>query len=486
MRCNHCTDAPCVTICPTKALFKRSDGIVDFDTSRCIGCKSCMQACPYDALYIDPDDQTAQKCNYCVHRVEVGIEPACVVVCPVQAIIAGDLDDPTTEISALVAAGDLSQRSLEQGTSPNLWYKGGELANLDPLGATGLSGGGIWRDTQPVAVSSAGSDSWLTIDLSPRSSDPAPSAGPGIQHFENHPPRVVYNTDHPVPWGWKVSSYFLTKAIAAGIVLALAVSSLIGGDLTTSWARWAAPLVAGVFLLLTGVLLVSDLKRPDRFHFLLTKGNPSSWLVRGAWILGADALLLTVWFLVGVTGNTSAIPVFIWIGVPLALASAGYTAFLFGQAEARDLWQTRTLLWHMLAGAFAAGGGASMVFGSTFYSPGSRVEIDGASPDGVEAFLWTLLIGVVALGVIAAIEFSASHPTANATAGAHHMMRGRFARRWWLGGQVVGVVIPLLLGIVALITSSDLLGILAGLGAIVGIWFADDALVRAGQAVPLS
>ncbi len=96
LRCNHCDDAPCVTICPTVALYRRPDGIVDFDGERCIGCKSCMQACPYDALYIDPETNTAAKCNYCAHRVEVGLEPACVVVCPEQAIIAGDLDDPRT------------------------------------------------------------------------------------------------------------------------------------------------------------------------------------------------------------------------------------------------------------------------------------------------------------------------------------------------------------------------------------------------------
>ena len=59
MRCNHCDDAPCVTICPTGSLFHRENGIVDFDTASCIGCKSCMNACPYDALYIDPDDHTA-------------------------------------------------------------------------------------------------------------------------------------------------------------------------------------------------------------------------------------------------------------------------------------------------------------------------------------------------------------------------------------------------------------------------------------------
>ena len=135
MRCNQCSDAPCVSICPTGALFRRPDGIVDFDTSLCIGCKSCMQACPYDALYIDPVDQTAQKCNYCVHRVEVGLEPACVVVCPEEAIISGDIDDPTTPISRLLATEELLQRSPEQGTKPNLWYLGVEEAAIDPLGA---------------------------------------------------------------------------------------------------------------------------------------------------------------------------------------------------------------------------------------------------------------------------------------------------------------------------------------------------------------
>lgn len=92
-RCNHCADAPCVEICPVTVLFVRADGIVDFDNARCVGCKSCMQAHPYDALYIDPATHTAAKCNYCAHRVERGIEPACVVVCPEHAIISGDMDD---------------------------------------------------------------------------------------------------------------------------------------------------------------------------------------------------------------------------------------------------------------------------------------------------------------------------------------------------------------------------------------------------------
>src|SRR5256884_8264276 len=109
-RCNHCDDAPCVTICPTHALYKREDGIVDFDSSRCIGCQSCMQACPYDALYIDPDRNTAAKCNFDASRVEMGYKPACEVVCPTQAILSGDLDDPESEISRRIAMEKVSVR----------------------------------------------------------------------------------------------------------------------------------------------------------------------------------------------------------------------------------------------------------------------------------------------------------------------------------------------------------------------------------------
>ncbi|HCI81501.1 MAG TPA: 4Fe-4S ferredoxin, partial [Ktedonobacter sp.] len=135
-RCNHCDDAPCVKICPTKALYKRKDGIVDFDNSRCIGCKSCMQACPYDALYIDPNSHTAAKCNYCAHRTEVGMEPACVVVCPEHAIIAGDMHNPQTEIAQLIAREPVRVRKPEQGTKPNVYYIGADEAAINPEVAT--------------------------------------------------------------------------------------------------------------------------------------------------------------------------------------------------------------------------------------------------------------------------------------------------------------------------------------------------------------
>ena len=108
---------------------------MDFNNERCIGCKACMQACPYDALYIDPESNTAAKCNFCTHRLEVGLEPSCVVVCPERAIIPGDLDDPTSEISQLINRFPTQVRKPEKGTKPKLYYIDGDEAALVPSAA---------------------------------------------------------------------------------------------------------------------------------------------------------------------------------------------------------------------------------------------------------------------------------------------------------------------------------------------------------------
>src|SRR5262249_47038328 len=132
LRCNHCDDAPCVTICPTVALYRRADGIVDFDGARCIGCKSCMQGCPYDALYIDPNTTTAAKGHSCAPGREVALGPACVIVCPGRAIGAGALDDPRSEIARLVAREQVEVRKPEQGTRPKVYYVGADSSALSP------------------------------------------------------------------------------------------------------------------------------------------------------------------------------------------------------------------------------------------------------------------------------------------------------------------------------------------------------------------
>ena len=104
-----------------------------------------MQACPYDALYIDPETNTAAKCNYCTHRVDIGLEPACVNVCPEHAIISGDMDNPESEISQLLAQENVMVRKPEKGTNPNVFYINGDEVSLSP-GMTERSDDYMWNE----------------------------------------------------------------------------------------------------------------------------------------------------------------------------------------------------------------------------------------------------------------------------------------------------------------------------------------------------
>ena len=149
LRCNQCSQAPCVAICPVNALEKRDDGIVDLDPQRCIGCKSCMQACPYDALYINENEGVAEKCHFCAHRTERGLAPACAVVCPTEAIIPGDFHNPDSVVSGLKSSGELTARKLEAGTGPNVWYR-------EATRRRHRSGVARWITALPVVESTAG------------------------------------------------------------------------------------------------------------------------------------------------------------------------------------------------------------------------------------------------------------------------------------------------------------------------------------------
>ena len=140
-RCNQCEDAPCVTACPTAAMHQRADGIVDFDKSICIGCKACIAACPYDAIFINPADKSAEKCNFCAHRLDVGLEPACVVVCPSEALLVGDMNDPLSKVSQIVNREAVAVRRPEKETRPKVFYKELTKSPLDPLAARRPEGG---------------------------------------------------------------------------------------------------------------------------------------------------------------------------------------------------------------------------------------------------------------------------------------------------------------------------------------------------------
>ncbi len=124
--CNQCENPPCVQVCPVTATFQTDDGVVLIDASRCIGCRYCIQACPYGARFFNPITETADKCTFCYHRVTQGLLPACVEVCPTQARVFGDLKSPASPLTRLKRMNKIYYLKPHLNTEPKVFY-----ANLD-------------------------------------------------------------------------------------------------------------------------------------------------------------------------------------------------------------------------------------------------------------------------------------------------------------------------------------------------------------------
>ena len=450
-RCNQCAEAPCAVACPTAAMYRRADGIVDFDKSACIGCKACIAACPYDAIFINPEDHSAEKCNFCAHRLDVGLEPACVVVCPTQAILVGDLNDPASPVTRAVNRDVVSVRRPEKETHPKLFYKGAHQATLDPLAARRPEGGlFMWSEQGSVKHQ-------------------VPSGHPGPAN-SSAAAVLSYDVPHRAPWDWRVSLYTWTKGIAAGAYLAPVLLALVGwlvgaGGVDAVWSDplwlWATPLIGGGFLAVTGALLIWDLEHPARFYFLFTRPQWRSWLVRGGLLITGYGLVLAAHFLLTVAGATGQA----WLalaGVPLAAGTAFYTAYLFAQAKARDLWQNPLAPVHMLVQAVLLGAGALLI----------AEEVVGTGP-----FPWdALLAGAAALHLLLVLfEHTLTHATAHAHLAAREMTRGRYAGHFRAGVALVAV---------GLLT--PWLGAVGAGAALMGVLAHEHAYVQAGQSVPLA
>lgn len=121
-QCNQCIDAPCVTVCPTSASHVVQGGIVKVDPKQCILCKGCMEACPYDARFIDDTQVAVDKCTFCDHQLaETGIT-ACQGTCPTKVRTIGDLDDPDSDIVALLKSRKFFFQKFTEKTLPKLFY----------------------------------------------------------------------------------------------------------------------------------------------------------------------------------------------------------------------------------------------------------------------------------------------------------------------------------------------------------------------------
>lgn len=483
-RCNQCAHAPCVAACPTAAMFKRTDGIVDFDKSICIGCKACMAACPYDAIFINPNDHSAEKCNFCAHRIDVGLEPACVVVCPTQAILIGDMNDQSSYVAQIVNREAVNVRRPEKETLPKLFYKGAHQATLDPLAAERPAAGlFMWSEQR-------------------ESSEHVVSGNPTYNN-SSAAALLSYDVAHSIPWDWRVSLYTWTKGIASGVYLVAALLQFFGfiSFFGATWL-WVTPIVSGAFLGLTGLLLIWDLEHPERFHLIFTKRQWKSWLVKGAFIILGYSIVLLLHFIasivIAVTSATSVNisqatlmmsslqSVLTLAGVPLALLTAVYTAYLFAQAKARDLWQNPLLPPHLATQAGLLG--AAVLLPSAFY-----FRIDGAV-FGVGPLLWTIAVTSLVHVLMVWGEISLTHPTSHARVAVWEMTRGRYRRFFW-GGlllNAVGGLVPWIVLLSSLPSAAPLpeLSALWGIASVplvlAGLLLYEHAYVQAGQSVPLA
>jgi Fe-S-cluster-containing dehydrogenase component/formate-dependent nitrite reductase membrane component NrfD len=445
-RCNQCADAPCVAACPTSAMYQRDDGIVDFDKSVCIGCKACIAACPYDAIFINPEDHAAEKCNFCAHRMDQGLEPACVVVCPVEAILVGDIDDPTSRVSGIVNRAPVNVRRPEKDTRPKVFYRGAHQSTLDPLGAL-----------RPPA------DIFAWAQQAPEDGHTINSGVPGSAN-SSAAAVLSYDIGHGVPWDWRVGAYTWTKSIGAGVYLVAAMMLLLGALSATStlWAL-ATPMVAGAFMGLTGALLIWDLEHPERFYYIFTRPQWRSWLVRGGVIISLYAAVLAAHFVGSVFGWERLSTALVVAGIPLAVLAAVYTAFLFAQAKARDLWQNPLLPPHFVVQAVMAGAAALIPLAAL-------LDADIVAPLG-----WVLAGATLVHLLMVAGELTLPHGTAHARLAAHEMVSGRLGRPFWVGVALAGVALTA--------PWFPLVAAVAGLG---GLLAHEHAYVQAGQSVPLA
>jgi Fe-S-cluster-containing dehydrogenase component/formate-dependent nitrite reductase membrane component NrfD len=458
LRCNHCEDAPCVTICPVTALYKRDDGIVDFDGRRCIGCKACMQACPYDALYINPYTNTAEKCNFCAHRIETQIEPACVIVCPVQAIVSGDMGDPASKISRLIASNQTQVRKPEAGTRPKLHYIEADQSALRPTEQT-HAGGYLWAERS----------------LDPMLADDQAFAAADARA------RTTYDVAHERPWGWKVSAYLWTKSISAGAFFVAALALGLGFAPRQWLFNSASPQVALIFLVVTLALLVLDLKRPERFLRILLTPQWKSWLVIGGYILLIYGALLSAWIGAMILGLSGVLPYLIWSGALFAALTAIYSAFLFRQARGRVFWHSAFTPLHLLVQALVAGASALVITGAA----GSLLTGARWHGEGFDFLTYQLAGALIAHFVLMTAEVFMPEENVEKSRAARLISKGLFARWFWGGAVAAGIVLPLIALATGLV-QDDAIAIAASLLALGGLFIWEHIWVQAGQAVPLS
>jgi formate-dependent nitrite reductase membrane component NrfD len=296
--------------------------------------------------------------------------------------------------------------------------------------------------------------------------------------------QVSYNAQHNIPWHWPVPAYLVTKGIGAGLFILLGLGWLLDWFAFDSMTALVAGFLSLLFVGLTTGLLVYDLEKPERFLYILLRPQWSSWLTRGAVFLIGFSTVTALWWLFELGGylyDYTYRPVqviYLVLGIALALGTAVYTAFLFAQAEGRDLWQSPLLPFHLVVQAFMMGGAAIAVMDLFMAIPADIAS--AAKIAFVTALIVDLFITLVG-------EFTIPHASEVAATAAHEITHGRYKNHFWIGSVTIGHLFPL-----ALLLVSSSLAIApvtmatAGIAAVIGLYLYEYAFVMAPQEIPNS
>ena len=268
-----------------------------------------------------------------------------------------------------------------------------------------------------------------------------------------------------------MSAYVVTKAIAAGAFMVPFIAMLLGYQLNDS-IRLFSVATSLVFLGLTGLFLVMDLDRPDRFLNVLLRPQWNSWLVKGGYTISIFGLLMTIWGAATLLGWNLPETGFLWVTAVFAVILAIYTAFLFAQAKGRDFWQSPTLPLHMLVHSLLAGGAVFAIMSLVF-----------------DFSLWNslvrhiLLAGIVVNMLTLISELTITHPTKAAKKVVHMILKAEYKNMFWIGTVLLGNLIPLIL----LLTTGNmiLLGV-SGVLVLIGMYITEKIWIEGPQRIPLA
>ena len=433
-RCAQCSDAPCVSICPTGALRRRSDGVVSLEADACLGCSACAVACPLDAISLNVDTGVADKCDLCTHRLDQGLKPACVVACPTGAIQVGDLDTPDQPVAQRIAAGGLRARRPSLNLGAALLYQGARERDLEPLGAARPPGGILQSSEQ---------------------GEPAPSRAGAAGLV------VAGHARPPTPWGPRTALLLWTRDIAAGVALVPALGVLLG-LMPADHALWRllTPLLVVLYLSGSLALAANQVSHPGKLRLLAVRPNLRSPVTR------------TAGYSVGLAGVMLIQALSTLIGYPidelLLLPALAFSValpidgvLLLRQCRGRSLWTGPLSAPRALFGATLAGSAMLLPFAAAL----GRGLTDGlAAVMAVSAVGWLPL----ALG-----EVLRPHGRPDARLAAAELRSGAL-RGFFIAGT--------LLTCTAL--AAPVLGMLATPLALAGLLLFEHAWIQAGQTAP--